>query len=302
VPVGSLEHIDKDEHRLVPEHAMIGRSPRCDIVIHSPKASAEHAVLRWARDCWRVVDLSSSNGTWVAGKKLAAGESIERCQDSRVSFGSMAETWVLTSADPPVPFVRGEDRDLSIADGLLALPSENDPRLTISCEAGEWFAEHEGGRQPVEDRERLRIAGHWQLFLPSRTIPQTEAETGRVCDAELVIRYNSTEEHIMAQLAPLSGPPIDLGPHAHHVVLLELGRIRLEDLARGLDPERVGWVHSEILSQRLGADVPHLNIMVYRIRRQLAAAGVLDSANIVERQGRSGMLRVGPRNVRVFRD
>ncbi|MFV8754886.1 FHA domain-containing protein [Nannocystaceae bacterium ST9] len=299
--MGSIKHAVTGEDRMLPEHAVLGRSPNCDIVIRSSKASAEHAVLRWTKGGWRVVDLASSNGTWVAGKKLAAGESSELELDSPVSFGSMAETWVLSSAEPPEPFVRGEDRDLPIVDGLLALPSEDDPRLTIGYDAGEWFAEHEGGRQPVEDRERLRISGRWQLFLPVRTLPQTEAESGRVCDAELIVRHDPTEEHVTAQLEPRSGPPVDLGHHAHHVVLLELGRILLEDRARGVDPEREGWVHSGDLSQRVGADVTHLNIMIHRLRRQLATAGILDSANIVERQRRTGMLRVGPRSVRVIR-
>jgi hypothetical protein len=44
---------------------------------------------------------------------------------------------------------------------------------------------------------------------------------------------------------------------------------------------------------------PQLNIEVFRIRRQFAAAGVVDAANIVERRPRTRQLRIGTGRVSI---
>lgn len=301
--MGKIKNIHTKDERLLPECTVLGRAPTCDIHLREAKASGEHAVVRWTDGSWRVVDLCSRNGTWIDGRKLTAGESVELAPGVPVSFGSLHETWTLVDANEPVAFVRGVSRDYPIEDDLLALPSDTDPVLTIWRDgAGEWHAEHEGERQPVEDREVLRIAGRWRLFLPSTPLPQTELGSERLADARLVIRHDLTEEYVTATLAPRSGASIDLRSYSHLVVLLELARVRLEDRRRGIGPAQEGWVHREELSRRLGRDVGHINIMIFRLRKQLTDADLMDSANIIERMARTGMLRVGVVDVRVHQD
>jgi len=49
----------------------IGRSHDCDIVISDPKVSRLHARLDQTEKGWVIVDLESTNGTKVNGKKVA---------------------------------------------------------------------------------------------------------------------------------------------------------------------------------------------------------------------------------------
>jgi pSer/pThr/pTyr-binding forkhead associated (FHA) protein len=49
---------------------LIGRSPRCDLVLNDPTVSRRHAELVQADDGWIVRDLSSTNGTRVNGWRI----------------------------------------------------------------------------------------------------------------------------------------------------------------------------------------------------------------------------------------
>jgi hypothetical protein len=291
--MGRIKNGETGEERLLPEHAVLGRAPSCDIHLREAKASSEHAVLRWTDESWRIIDLGSRNGTWIAGRKLDTGESVNLDAGAIVSFGTVGETWQLIDADEPMPFVRGIGGDTRIIDGQIALPDDDDPQLIISRGAGgEWFAEHDGEVQVVVDRELLHVAGTWRLLLTS-TLPHTEVENELLSDAVVLIQHDRTEECIKVTLNPRSSPSVDLGVRAHHIVLLELARVRLEDRAAGITLAREGWIHRDDLSARLALDVKHVNIMIYRLRRQLADMGVLDFTNIIERQAGLGILRLG---------
>ncbi len=64
--------------RLPPERARIGRDPENEIVLDEPDVSLEHArILRSGRQ-WRLVDLDSTNGTYLNG---------ERVDDAALQFG-----------------------------------------------------------------------------------------------------------------------------------------------------------------------------------------------------------------------
>lgn len=290
---------------MLAECAVVGRATSCDIRLSAPEASAEHAALRWSHGQWVLVDLSSRNGTWVGGTRLSSGGSATVSVDQPLAFGSIDEVWTLASDAPPRPFVRGDQQDIEIVDGLLALPSADEPLLTIAMASdGTWFVEDDDGRRPTEHRDLHRVGDtRWRLFLPSHLTHTTVGarSSGPVDEAELVIRHDQTEEHVTAELRPSRGVLVDLGSRAHHVLLLELVRARLDDRARGIDPAEEGWVHREELSERLKLDVNHLNIMIHRLRRQLAELGVADGTNLIQRRPRSGLLRIGPAQVQVGR-
>ncbi len=52
----------------------LGRSSKCDIVIVQPEVSRAHARLFWQDDGYWVEDLSSTNGTWLNGRRLPPHE------------------------------------------------------------------------------------------------------------------------------------------------------------------------------------------------------------------------------------
>jgi hypothetical protein len=55
---------------LAGERLLIGRSRECDLVIDDPNISRRHAELRHQDDGWTVVDLGSTNGVKVNGKRV----------------------------------------------------------------------------------------------------------------------------------------------------------------------------------------------------------------------------------------
>jgi FHA domain/Domain of unknown function (DUF1707) len=51
---------------------LLGRSPRCDVVLTDPTVSRRHLELRPAGDGqWIAVDVGSLNGTWLANRRVA---------------------------------------------------------------------------------------------------------------------------------------------------------------------------------------------------------------------------------------
>jgi MoxR-like ATPase len=60
----------------------IGRKPNRDLFFNDESCSSEHAELRLENEAWSIVDLQSSNGTWLNQKKvtsavLASGDSVK---------------------------------------------------------------------------------------------------------------------------------------------------------------------------------------------------------------------------------
>jgi pSer/pThr/pTyr-binding forkhead associated (FHA) protein len=52
------------------DRVLIGRSRECDIALSDPNVSRRHAELRRGEDGWSVVDLGSTNGVKVNGRRL----------------------------------------------------------------------------------------------------------------------------------------------------------------------------------------------------------------------------------------
>ena len=52
------------------EEAVVGRDLRCDVVIHDDEASRVHARLTPRTDAWVIVDLATTNGTFVNAQRI----------------------------------------------------------------------------------------------------------------------------------------------------------------------------------------------------------------------------------------
>jgi hypothetical protein len=303
--MGMIVHTESGQTRMLAERTVVGRASSCDIHLTATEVSSDHAALRWAQGQWVLVDLCSRNGTWIDGNRLSSAGSASLLPNALICFGSPSEAWTLASDAPPRAFARSSAADIEIVDGLLALPSADEPLLTVGLASdGTWFVEDDEGRRATEDRDLHTIGGiRWRLYLPSQ-VPHTAVgtrTTSPMTEVQLVIRHDQTEEHLTAELHSQPGVPIDLGARAHHMLLLELARARLEDRGRGIDPAEEGWIHREELSERLKLDVNHVNIMIHRLRRQLADLGIADGASMIQRRARSGLLRLGPARVQVGR-
>src|SRR5437763_10302756 len=59
---------------------LVGRDPRCDIVIPDARVSRYHAVLRLEDHRWVLVDNGSANGVFARGRRMGRIEIQGECQ------------------------------------------------------------------------------------------------------------------------------------------------------------------------------------------------------------------------------
>jgi hypothetical protein len=77
-------------------------------------------------------------------------------------------------------------------------------------------------------------------------------------------------------------------------LLLTLARLRVQDHAIPEQPVTShGWVEQSRLLKMLATSLAQLTLDIYRARRQFSDAGVVDSAQLVERRTSSRELRIG---------
>jgi hypothetical protein len=96
------------------------------------------------------------------------------------------------------------------------------------------------------------------------------------------------------------GKRTSLRPRAHTYLLLTLARLRLEDQSRAeLPASSHGWIEQARLLKMLATTPAQLALDIYRARRQFSDAGVVDSAQLVERRASSRELRLGVDTVAV---
>ncbi len=214
---------------------VLGRAANAEIVVLSPKASALHAELRWVEDRWELHDLGAENGTFVAARRLEAGERARLAQGERLSFGDPLDEWKLVDARAP------------------------------SARPAERLAETE----------------------------QEDAPSPRAAELSLAFTVSKDEEHV-GVVARHAGGVTELPASNLHYLLLVLARQRLQDRERrDLDVNEHGWMYVDELCSKLRLDPSHLNVTIFRLRKQLERLGVVDAAGIVERRRTTGQLRIG---------
>jgi len=293
---------------------LVGRSRLADLRMNEPTVSGEHAVLRWTGREWELHDLGSRNGTIVDGRRLAPGERVALARGTVIAFGQPDNAWCLVDDAPPtimaMPAEGGEP--LCAQNQLLALPSEDNPEAVVYRDGtGEWVLEHGGEVARIIDRATVRAGGHdFVLRVPDLIAATWDINAPVPHLGALTLRFAvSRDEEYVALTARGDHHVIDLGARAHHAVLLMLARSRLEDrkarppAATGRStpsPESSeGWVYQDELADKLAMDETHLNVAVFRCRRQLAEAGILGAAGIIERRRPTREVRLGVSKIEI---
>ena len=291
---------------------LVGRSRLADLRMTDPTVSGEHAVLRWTGREWELHDLGSRNGTSVDGRKLASGERVTIGRGAVIEFGQPENAWRLDDDAPPtiMAIAEREDAPLCARNDLLALPSDDEPEAVIFRDpGGNWLIEQSGETVRVADRATVRAGGHdYLLRVPDVIAPTWDRSSPAPHLATLTLQFSvSRDEEYVALTARDEHHVIDLGARAHHNVLLTLARSRLEDRKARQAAERgapahessEGWVYQDELADRLAIDETHLNVAVFRCRRQLAEAGIVGAASIIERRRPTRELRLGVARIEI---
>ncbi len=290
---------------LEPEY-LVGRAPACALRLDHRYVSAQHALLRWTGHGWELKDLGSRNGTYLDGHRVAAGSEVPIGRHVIIAFGKLEEQWELVDdSAPAVMAVPLDGGDPVLLDGdLLALPSSQDPRATIYRSAGgTWILEpSDASALPIANLEVFEAGGRTWRFSCDESVSATSVldPTAKlyVAGMELTFLVSRDEEHVEIR-AKSSGRTFDMRARSHNYLLLTLARRRLADAAAGLPETTCGWIDHEDLAHDPSMAPPQLNIDVFRLRKQFAAAGVLDPANVIERRPRTRQLRIGTGRISV---
>lgn len=293
--MGRLRERDSDRScDLEPEH-LVGRSPRSSLVLEHELVSSQHAVLRWTGTEWTLRDLGSRNGTFISGMRITRAPHPVPA-GAKVCFGSTDVEWELIDATEPRPLlVSLEDGSSLHIDGeVVALPSPDNPLVTIfRARNGAWLLEQAAGTRPLGTDDTFEVAGRRWRFRSATFLMRTTVAASEEAEApKLIFSVSSDEEHVEL-FAELGDERIALGTSPRYYLLLTLARQRVADRAQGMPETSCGWMHHEDLQKALALGQQHLNIDVFRIRRQLAERNLPSGATVIERRIRTRQLRLG---------
>ena len=274
----------------------IGRSSSNAVVLSEESVSGVHASIDWIDDQWVVRDLGSRNGTFLEDDRLSSFEAVALTKGAMIAFGGPEFSWHLAESGPPQIAARSASgRILHPIGDVLTLPDAEDAEGTLIRDGYEWEYEVGGATQYAVDQVRIDVGSEiWTLLVPE-VLNETTLIRGASIIGDLTLRFipNRNEEHIELQ-AEGRGVREHFDHRAHFYLLLTLARLRLEDAAQeDLPSGEHGWIERNELERLLRIDTQHLNLLVYRARRQFAGIGLLDSSAIVERRTGSSQLRIG---------
>jgi hypothetical protein len=271
--------------------------------------SVHHAALRWTNDHWELKDLGSRNGTFLDGQRLRPGEGYPVDPEAIVAFGNLTdERWQMIDSSAPLPMAVPVDggEPVPLEGGLIALPSSDDPRVTIyRTSEGSFVVE-----TPDEPSARIEnlytfsvLDRRWRFSCVEdlRTASLTmSSDTLTLKQVELSFLVSSDEEHVQIHMVA-GGRTIDLRSRNHNYLLLTLARARMKDREEGVAGPSCGWLHHDDLIRDAPSELSHLNLEVYRLRKHFLRAGVTDGASIIERRPGAGQLRIGSDRLTVHR-
>lgn len=305
-----LEQLETGRRCVLLARHLIGRSKNAHLRLDEPTISGEHATIRWNGTGWEILDLASRNGTKVDGRRLTPGERVALRLDAIIGFGTQAHGWRLVDDGPPsamaVPVDGGEP--VRAQGDFLALPGEDEPEVTVYRNgAGEWMIERSGSDavRAVDGHEIVAGGRRFVLHLAEAVTVTWEGQSAPVDihDATLRFAVSRDEEHV--ELAVVTDRRrIELGARASFYLLLTLARARLADIADTADASRSGagdhgWIYQDELAEMLELDQRHLNVVVYRSRQQLAAAGIVNAADVIERRNATRQMRLGVSRIEI---
>ncbi len=238
------------------------------------------AMLYWNNNCW-VVFNNGKHAIWVAGKPVPAGK--ESVLETGIDI-FLAQQW----------YCKWTVIDLSP-------PSETSVFL---AEDGYWYSKSAQKSVLLKDGDLVCAAKRkWCLCCAKQTYIEQPAATAEPDCSEkttLIFKVSLDEEHVFS-LIETDQQVINLKERVHHYLLVTLARIKLEDHRRGYDASSCGWVCMDDLCKMMGTDASHINIQIYRARKQIAECLYKeeDLPMLIER--RSGCLRFGDWSFKIIR-
>jgi pSer/pThr/pTyr-binding forkhead associated (FHA) protein len=297
---------------LAPHHTFGRLATSVDTHIDKPYVSKLHAAIEWDGAHWRIKNLGL-NGTHINSQTLQQGESCALHVGDEIRFAEPNDPgftvldltapadmlWPLDTTNLPHPIMLNR---------YHLLPNEQAPELALFFQDQQWHLEpliqhQEQTSHKLQSGDLVQFNNsHWQL-IRTQIYGPTEARVhlaDSVSAFEFLFDLSLDEESTQLELQ-LEQTKIDLGVRSHHYLLLQLARHRANDIARGIDHSSQGWVYADQLAAELGMDNTHMNIHIFRARKQIADAlpNTQTQACLLERRG--GKLRFGCDKFKIFK-
>ena len=251
-----------------------GRDAKTNITtLQNLGVSRNHAAITWDNESWKIKD-TSSNGTYVNNSRISAGKYHELPAKATLQFGrAPAETWELLDLTPPItgliPLTEGQVL-IPLHDAHL-LPIEECNIMIYLSEDGQWLCEVNSETSVLNSGDKVGSHGKFWQFVDARPCASTIAMNMSVPhnDIKFCFTASQNEEHVTLNLV-VDNTPIDLGERNHHYLLLLLAKQRIEDVEKGYAEPEQGWVKKDVLVHMMGIAEQHINIQIYRFRKQVA--------------------------------
>lgn len=282
---------------LQPQH-IFGRHPTAATKLNNPEASRTHAVVIWDGECWVFQD-TSSNGSFINGQYQTKGIKVPLEKGDRLQFGSLhSDEWFVKDISSPQSLL------LPITPGLptihlknlIVLPSEENPEVSIyQSSNGVWVCESSSGEHELKMGDNVGSSGKLWKFIDAKACTKTDImlpnEIYQPANLTFLFNVSQNEENVSLSFIQQDSV-VDLGVRSHHYLLLLLARKYLADEKAGVAKNECGWLDKDRLYKMIGQNENHINIQIYRFRKQFikAYSASTKMPQVIER--RTGEIRL----------
>ncbi len=294
-----LRNTETGEQILLHSQHMFGRNVYgVNTYICNEDVSRQHATIFWKDRAWYFKD-HSRNGSFINDQmlhmsitKLEFGNKVRFCADMR-------SEWYLEDIKPPSSYLislTNKDKFLQLI-SCHALPSDDHPDISFFYSAeGVWNASVEDTVIRLENNHIYNFNNEDWKYIENEVFDETIDYGSSVKDSCFCFTLSPDEEHINVKII-LNNSSMDLGERVHNYLLLALARNRYRDINKGYNLQDQGWCDVDMVINDLSkeccknVDVYYLNLLIYRLRKQLIEIKPYGHkfSNIIER--RNGELR-----------
>jgi len=272
----------------------IGRGPSNGLVVSDSTVSTHHAMV-WAEGAqlW-IRDLDSRNGTYVNSQRLTApqvitetdivilGHSLQlRLRGVPDESSLFARAWLIEDLKDGVRFLVGGNRFHfgSGDDAHLRLPGEDRAATLVLHADGEvWLGTDEDERE-LSDGEIFEVNG--RSFRLVAATSMLETPTVEAIPSSYAYQLRVSLDGAVGPEATLTqadrGRRLKIEAENRAVLLYLLARKVASDREAGISDDEQGWCSDEEVSTGIwGRNPPaanSLHVLVYRLRKQIKAAG-----------------------------
>lgn len=262
---------------LQPQH-IFGRHPTASTRLKNSDASRTHAVVIWDGDCWIFQD-TSSNGSFINGQYYSKGSKVKLMEGDQIQFGSLhSGDWYVKDVSAPRSLLLPITPGLPTIhlEALTVLPSEDNPEVSIyQSHEGNWVCESNSGEYELKMGDKVGNDDFQWRFVDAKACTTTNILIAELRQQPqnmwLLFNVSQNEEHVALSFSQ-GESEVDLGVRNHHYLLLILARHYLADKEAGLDLRECGWLDKGQLCKMLGQNENHINIQIYRFRKQFLKA------------------------------